>query len=439
MYRTFLALFLLGVFLLIFYVFYRKHKDIFHPLCFFSILSILRYVPSIFSAETDNFVRLTEDGLTRFVLLTSLYTVCVISGYYLFSRMNNKSVAHILQGELNNKMFSLGLGLFFVGTLSRIYFIYSSGGLLYILSNIQNKVEMVTGNGYLLAIGNFMTYGIVLMMCSDFYKQRRNLVINLLLLICIGSSFFLFAFMSDRTAPMRFLMIVIMAYHYNFNQIKVGSLLKPKSIALIISLVVFIVAMPLLRNKDGYDKYGSVSNLMEHATDEIGNIFYWFSYTGRDVFIYEHFDMSNYWGGKNLLNFISAPIPASLLKDKPPVDEGYYLANLIKGHESSPPETRFSYKSSIPFDNQGIMYANFGILGLILGGIIVGVVYGYTYKLLITNDYHPLVIVISQIILYNFSLTSHDMVNVILLIGFMLLPLIVTKILSFNRIMIESN
>ena len=242
---------------------------------------------------------------------------------------------------------------------------------------------MVTGNGYLLAIGNFMTYGIVLMMCSDFYKHKRNFVINILLLFCIGSSFFLFAFMSDRTAPMRFLMIVIMAYHYNFKHIKLSSLLKPKSVGLILACVVFIVAMPLLRNKEGYNKYGSISNLMQHASEEVENIFYWFSYTGRDVFVYEHFDTSNYWGGANIINFLMAPIPAAFLNDKPPVDEGLYLANLIMGYESSPPETRFSYEASIPFDNQGIMYANFGIVGLFLGGLLIGIVYGYTYKLLL--------------------------------------------------------
>lgn len=206
---------------------------------------------------------------------------------------------------------------------------------------------------------------------------------------------------------------------------------------LILSLAIFIVAMPLLRNKDGFNKYGSVSTLFEHASEEIGNIFYWFSYTGRDVFVYEHFDMSNYWGGKNILNFISAPIPASIMKDKPPVDEGYYLANLIKGYESSPPETVFPYKSSIPFDNQGAMYANFGVLGLIIGGIIVGIVYGYTYKLLVSNNFHPLFVVITQIILYNFSLTSHDMVNVLLLIGFMMLPLLLTRTLLFKRVIFE--
>lgn len=437
MYRAFLAISLLGVFLLTFGYFYRKYKDFFHPMCFFSILSILRYVPSIFSATEDNFVLLTEDGLTQFVVLTSFYVVCVILDYYIFSRMNNPRVSLLFQGNINDKMFGIGLSLFVIGALSRLYFIYTTGGLLYILSNIQNKVEMVTGNGYLLAIGNFMTYGIVLMMCSDFYKQRRNILINSFLLLCIGTSFFLFAFMSDRTAPMRFLMIVIMAYHYNFNRIKLSSIIKPKSIMLILSLAIFIVAMPLLRNKDGFNKYGSVSTLFEHASEEIGNIFYLFSYTGRDVFVYEHFDMSNYWGGKNILNFISAPIPASIMKDKPPVDEGYYLANLIKGYESSPPETVFPYKSSIPFDNQGAMYANFGVLGLIIGGIIVGIVYGYTYKLLVSNNFHPLFVVIAQIILYNFSLTSHDMVNVLLLIGFMMLPLLLTRTLLFKRVIFE--
>ena len=83
------------------------------------------------------------------------------------------------------------------------------------------------------------------------------------------------------------------------------------------------------------------------------------------------------------------------------------------------------------------MFANFGIIGLFLGGILIGLVYGYTYKLLVVNDYHPLVVIISQVILYNFSLTSHDMVNVLLLIGFMLIPLMLTRTLHFKRVAVE--
>lgn len=437
MFRIFLGFFLLSVYLTIFAYYYRKYKDLFHPLCFFVILSILRYVPNTFSGDKDNFVNLTEDGILVFVVFTSLYSLCVCVGYYVFQRMNNSAVEYLIKGELNNKMFVFGLSLFCVGVLSRIWFIYSSGGLAYILSNIQNKVEMVTGNGYLLALGNFMTYGTVLMMCSDFYERKRGVTINLFLLSCIGISFFLFAFMSDRTAPMRFLMIIVMAYHYNFKRIKLSSLFSIKSIAAISACLLFIVAMPLLRNKEGFNKYGSVSNLAETASNEVDNVLYWFSYTGRDVFIYDHFDISNYWCGKNILNFISAPIPASIIKEKPPVDEGYYLANLIMGHESAPPDTKFSYKSSIPFDNQGAMYANFGIIGLIIGGIIVGAAYGFVYKLLVTNDYHPLVVVISQVLLYNFSLTSHDMVNFLLLIGFLLIPLYMMRSFHIERYVYE--
>lgn len=434
MFRIFLGILLLLLYAFVFAHYYRKNRDIFHPICFFVILSVLRYVPSTFSGDKDNFVNLTNDGLLTFVLFTSIYTICVAAGYYVFEKMNNKAIEYHIEGNLNNKMFLFGFILFCVGVLSRIWFIYSSGGLAYILSNIQNKVEMVTGNGYLLAVGNFMTYGTVLMMCSDYFMYKSGKSKYLFLLGCVGVSFFLFAFMSDRTAPMRFLMIVIMAYHYKYKSIELKSIFSLKAIFLFLGIVLFIVAMPLLRNKDGFGKYGSVTNLATTASEEVGNVLYWFSYTGRDVFIYEHFDTSNYWLGKNIVNFISAPIPASIIKDKPPVDEGYYLANLIKGHESKPPETKFSYKSSIPFDNQGIMYANFGIIGLILGGLIIGIVYGFTYRLLTTNDFHPLMVVISQVILYNFSLTSHDMVNVLLLIGFMLIPLFLTKSLHIEKI-----
>ena len=122
-----------------------------------------------------------------------------------------------------------------------------------------------------------------------------------------------------------------------------------------------------------------------------------------------------------------------MLTNKLPVDEGYYLSNEIMGYHSEPPDTEFNYESSIPFDNQGSMYVNFGILGLILGGLITGIVYAKTYNLLKINKYHPIVIVISQVILYNFSMTSHDMVNVCLLIGTLILPLYFTKNIIFQK------
>lgn len=434
--RMFLGGMLLGLLLFFFSVYYHNYKDLFHPICFFSILSILRYVPSTFSGDVDNFVELTDAGIFKFVIMTSITIFCVVIGYEVQNRHSKRNYGLIISGRINRYMFSYGLLIFIIGVASRVYFIQKTGGLTYILSNIRDKLNMVTGQGYLLAVGNLMTYGIVLMLCSEYKKEkcRHSFLMNAFIIACIAVDLFLFAFMSDRTAPMRSLMIIVMAYHYNYERIKISSLLHPKYLSLIIMCIIFIVAMPLLRNAQGYDAYGSIENLISSAMDGVKDVLYWFSYMGRDVFIFQHFNPENYWLGLNILNFLTSPIPSGLLGGhKLPVDEGYYLSNLIMGYESAPPDYTWVYNSSIPFDNQGIMYANFGIIGLIAGGLLMGIVYSMIYKIMCNNDYHPVTVVISQVILYNFSLTSHDMVNVLLLIGFLLLPFFLTGSLRFEK------
>jgi len=107
------------------------------------------------------------------------------------------------------------------------------------------------------------------------------------------------------------------------------------------------------------------------------------------------------------------------------VDEGYYLSNAIAGYEISPPSNNYIYKSSYPFSNQGIMYTNFGLVGLIVGSILLGIVYRYAFDNLKSSRYNVVLIIIMQVILYNFSFTSHDMVNVLSLCGYLLIPLFI--------------
>jgi len=82
------------------------------------------------------------------------------------------------------------------------------------------------------------------------------------------------------------------------------------------------------------------------------------------------------------------------------------------------------YKSSFPFSNQGILFANFGIIGLIIGSICLGYVYGHMYKILVSSEHNVVAVIVSQVILYNFAFTSHDMVMVLSLIGYLIIPLI---------------
>ena len=416
---------LTGVILaMVFWHNYKESKDFFHPLCFFAILQFLRYVPTMISGDVDTAVVITEDGVFLFMIMEIISVACVCLGFRLKIKIGPDKKASDVIGLYNSHLLLFGIVFFSIGVLTRLIFIVQKGGIQYILSNIVHKVDLVTGSGYLLTFGNFMTYGICFILS---YLAQRKQSRHPLLIIApfLAIDIFLFAFMSDRTAVMRSLMMIFMVYHYQCKRFTLRSLLKPQFMVGIACVVLFIVAMPLLRTKEGFDAYGSLSALLSDAVLEVGNLFYWFSYAGRDIFIYQNYNWNNYWFGTNIINFLCAIIPASIWSGKPPVDEGYYLSNAIAGYEISPPSNNYIYKSSYPFSNQGIMYTNFGLVGLIVGSILLGIVYRYAFDNLKSSRYNVVLIIIMQVILYNFSFTSHDMVNVLSLCRYLLIPLFI--------------
>ena len=421
--RLFCGISLLIVLVTLGWMVYKKKNDVFHPLCFFCIMQFLRYVPTMLKGDVDTQVTITENGVVTLFYMELLVILCVFVGYGLYqTNRRNKIYTYQFEGRYNQKGILYGSVLFIIGVATRVYFIQLNGGLTYILSNIQQKVHMVTGHGYLLAFGNFMTYGLCMILVE--FVQNFTIKRKIIFVLLLACDLFFLGFMSDRTAVMRAIMIIVMVYHYKKKRLTVKSILNPKVLLAIYGIIVFIVAMPLLRNSEGFDKYGSVSALLNEATGKVWNIFYWFSYAGRDIFAYQHFNITNYWWGANILNLLCAPIPAALISWKPPVDEGYYLSNLVLGYDIAPPSLDYVYKSSFPFSNQGILFANFGIIGLIIGSICLGYVYGHMYKILVSSEHNVVAVIVSQVILYNFAFTSHDMVMVLSLIGYLIIPLI---------------
>ena len=75
------------------------------------------------------------------------------------------------------------------------------------------------------------------------------------------------------------------------------------------------------------------------------------------------------------------------------------------------------------------MYANFGIFGIIFGAILLGYIYELTYRILIDSKYNSFMIIIYQIVIYKFALSSKNIVQSAIM---MVLVLLIYKF--FNRV-----
>ena len=105
---------------------------------------------------------------------------------------------------------------------------------------------------------------------------------------------------------------------------------------------------------------------------------------------------------------ITAIIPSSLYPGKPPVDDGTYLYSICQGRTNIIPPMSFDNLdgSSYPLETFGSMYANFGLVGLFVGMIVLGGIYGYAYRKMKNNSYSLFNVVIYTQIIFTFQLST---------------------------------
>lgn len=159
---------------------------------------------------------------------------------------------------------------------------------------------------------------------------------------------------------------------------------------LLVIFVGFIVftGAPLLRAPGAVDYYLAAPGVF--ISDALEN---WIEVLVRlavpdiEFLVLKHFDTSNFWLGASFRDLVYFPCPVSFCVNKPPMDEGVYLYN-ISLYGSVTPGTPISelQVSSLPFETWSIWYANFGSIGVGIGGFLQGLVLGYVYRLTFSND-----------------------------------------------------
>lgn len=413
--RAALAIILGLVLLFIYLASYRRTKDVFSPMCMFSLLQGIRYVPHIWSCNSENGVVLNAENIQNTFIFELIFVCTVVIAYY--TVIGNKQYHELVKEKSIITLSDIPLWsilcIYFVGIFARIYIISSVGGVRYVITNMGSAYLQATqASGYLSSLSNLMTLAIVALIgkISATNNYRYMWLVYLLTIISMGS----YLIFSTRSPALELLMIVVMSYNYLIKRISISSFFKPKIIALIVLCMVIIVVLPSLRNSS---KVSSVSNvnLSKEISENITHIFDEFSYVGRDTFVYEYFDYSKHWYGSNFLNLFLAPIPSSIYSNKPAVDDGVYLNNLIRGYNVTPNQAvrTIPIVSSVPFSTQGSMYANFGIIGIIVAGYILGKIYKRVYRK-ISGECTVLRVIVYQLVLYQLEFSTLSIVQTLI-------------------------
>lgn len=401
---------------------YIRTKDVFSPLCFFAFMQFVGYVPGIFYFKSHLGIELNDINtfyVFIFQVIVALFTWLGSKIYR--EKTKDSSFKYTVLRMDTKKNLAKGLVIYSIGFIFSIYFIYQAGGVAFIMSNTQ--LQYTSGKSYLYSLQILMPIGII----SLFENNRRSYKVLISFLFIIYSIMILI--LTKRAPVIEALMLIIFAINYKYKRIRLLSVLKPKVIIFIIIFMCIIIIMPEFRSSKGFNDFKLDRQTISNTISRITTIFVEYSYTSRDAFVYSNYNVNNMYYGRTIVNLITAPLPRSVFPWKPPVDDGLYLANYVHGYYITPPSNFYQIYNSFPFSSQGSLYANFGVLGIILGSLLMGLLYEHLYKILIDTQYNTLIIIIYQIILYKFAFSAKNVTqSLIVIIGAIFIYMLFYKI-----------
>lgn len=301
------------------------------------------------------------------------------------------------------KYLRTGIIVFLIGLVLKVHTIMSSGGVFYIMTHIQSRKELMAGQYYNELLSNsLLTCGVLLSLLC-YLKKRKWTTFFIFTGIFLITAFSLIVFGARRPALM-LLLQVIMLYHFVSSKILIRNIFKIKTLAITLVVVFFVLMMPMLRSEAETDLINNPTEWVQGAIDNSNTLFREFSYCNGDLFVFDYFDKHDLWYGRSYLNIPLQVIPRSVYPQKPPMDDGMYLLNLMYGQRVTPdmPTEQLYYQTSIPFTLEGSLFSNFGLLGIILGCILVGMFYQYVYKILVDTKTPIVMILIYQEIMFVF-------------------------------------
>lgn len=353
-------------------------------------------------------VKISEDELDTLYLK---YWFLKISSYFFlllgiyFSKKVVFKFFYLDYQKLTKKRFLSGL-LIFLLTYSLL--IKKNGGLFYIVTNLNKRVQFLSGNMIYQLLMLFGIYSLALYTIELKKDKSKKLYYVTAILVLLLTSL-----LGGRTEVLIGFVVIFISYYYNTNKLKLITF-KTMMCGLIISF--FIVFSPILRDSKKVEKIkaGNYSILiLETDFSLVGKIINELSRQWIQIYILKEYADERLELGNTFLD-----IPRYILsnrEDRVPLDEGVYIWNRYLGNVKryGTPLKEMS-RSSWPPTTLGNAYINFGVIGVFISMFILGIIYEKIYRIILYKKYDPLYILIYFYLLKYFSITNIGIVSTIL-------------------------
>lgn len=304
-----------------------------------------------------------------------------------------------------------------VGTLVYLYFLTRIGGLANLWKAMYTRTLVSAGLGYFSTVYILLlTFAALLLTYSMRFRMtpaRRLLVVLGILAVAA-----VLASTGGRSRAVNLIIFAMMVAHYSIRRFR--RLVTTWTVPLGVLVFAFLLVMPLFRHASAYERYDGNSGLLARdALDGVARLAPQLAKVDRGLVVAGYFsDTGRLWWGASYRDLLSAPVPRTIMPEKPPVDEGVYLTAIMEGSEVRPslPASHLPVTSYPP--GHLIMYMNFGLPGFLIGMLIVGVVTGAAYRYMSRCGYSPFgVYLYAYVVMGGFALSNYLLVGFGLTVG----------------------
>jgi hypothetical protein len=404
-------------------------RDVFAPLYVVTALNLLN-VPYLLLLGFDRSYLSPESvqspwlhdlvpAVAGYVAVASVGFLALVAGMFsplgpaLARPLPRLDPARFTAGRVYRAILIAGAG----GVLAYLSFLAKIGGLSRLWVVLYNRTLVTAGTGYITAAYTLLfTFLAVLLAYSLRFRmtrlRRAGVVAGILGVAVVLAS------TGGRSGAVTVILFAMMTVHYGVRRFR--RLVTPWTAALGAVLFAFILVMPLFRTSRSYERYKDRPDLLvSDAFRSLGRVAPQFSAADRGMVIVSYFRTDRLWWGASYLDLLKAPIPRTLMPDKPPVDEGVYLTAVSQGSEVRPslPARRLPVTAQ-PMGTW-IMYMNFGLPGWIAAMFLSGAVIAAAYRYMQRAGHTPHAVYLYGFVVMNgFSFSNLGLVTFLITLVF---------------------
>jgi hypothetical protein len=305
---------------------------------------------------------------------------------------------------------ALGLGfLAFLVMLSQI------GGFWALVYNLDQRVELMEGLGYIGSMMLLSATGVVMLTHYLKYRFSASRVALVVFFTLVTAA--MLSTGGSRKHAMSLVVSVLLVWHYSVRPIR-----RPVRVAAFLGLLMvpYFIGMPLARSGRGAMEHyvHNPGELVADIGDNMGVVASQLSYVNTYVFVTNYFTLDNLWLGQTSLDLLKAPIPRSMMPDKPTIDEGTYIYTIAQGGHVYPgmPASEH-YGVGWPPETLGTWYMNFHLAGVITGMFLLGVVYRMAYSYMLVSKINLYSLLIYQAVMFNFQWSNLRVTQFLFVLG----------------------